>query len=45
MYETFTVGTIITKALFAEISEIPALKDYLTFGGIMNYGDDASDLE
>lgn len=45
MHETFTAGTIISKALYADLDEIPDIKDYLTFGGIMNYGNSASLLE
>lgn len=45
MYNTFAPGTIISKALFADLGEIPAIKDYLTFGGIMYYGNSAQMLE
>jgi hypothetical protein len=38
MYETFPEGTIISKALWNDFEIIPAIKDYLTYGCTMAYG-------
>jgi hypothetical protein len=45
MAATFAPGTIISKALFSDLDVIPQIKDYLTYGGIMYYGNSAADLE
>lgn len=46
MDNVFLPDTIISKALFNESANlIKSIKDYLTYGGIMYYGNDASYLE
>jgi hypothetical protein len=38
MYETFNQDKIISKALFADIPKVQEIKDFLTFGATMAYG-------
>lgn len=45
MSTTFPSGKIISKALWADTEVISALAGFLTFGGIMTYGDSALLLE
>lgn len=45
MYRRFPSDKIISKALFDDLAVIPDIAGYLTFGGIMNYGDSAPNLQ
>jgi hypothetical protein len=45
MANTFAPGTIISKALWEDLDVIPQIKDYLTYGGIMYYGNSVTNLE
>lgn len=45
MRMTFDADKIVSKALWNDLNVIPQIKNYLTYGGIMNYGDSASYLE
>jgi len=45
MRETFPSAKIVSKALFSDEGVIPDIHEYLTFGGIMYYGDNAQWLE
>lgn len=45
MDAVFPSSAIISKALWNDLQVIPSIKDYLTYGGIMYYGNSASTLE